>query len=61
MRCDTCDCLTDEVEDDFGEVHCLGCQAIRNEAAYERFLDDHYGGSGPVSLREQMIEARRLK
>lgn len=63
MICESCDCQTDEPENEYGEFVCLSCQSNRNEAAYERHCADyHDGGSTQFkSLREQMAEARRLK
>jgi len=60
-KCDICDGPTDEPEDAFGEFVCVECLQNKAESAWERHLEDCAGGSGPVSLREQMIEARRLK
>jgi len=61
MRCDECDSFTDNAEDDFGEHICSACIQNRNEIAWERHLEDCAGGAGPMSLREQMEAARRLK
>lgn len=36
-----------------GGFLCGNCHSNRGEAAYERFLDDYYGGSGPVTIDEQ--------
>lgn len=35
-----------------GGFLCDNCYSSRGEAAYERFLDDFYGGSGPVTVQE---------
>lgn len=32
---------------------CEDCEQNANERAYERSLEDYYGGSGPVTLEEQ--------
>ena len=42
------------------EGRCDACKERDDERAYERSLEDHYGGSTP-SLRELQAEARRLK
>ena len=47
--------------DDLGEVVCADCETTRNEAAYERSLEDYYGGSGPVTLDEQYQAAAAIK
>jgi len=31
------------------------------EKAYDLYLEDFYGGSSPITLDEQMVEARKLK
>jgi hypothetical protein len=35
-----------------GGFLCGNCCMNAAEAAYERFLDDYYGGSGPVTIQE---------
>jgi len=44
----------------WGEPYCEDCDTSANEAAYERSLSDYYGGSGAVSLKEQMDAAYTL-
>lgn len=59
--CDCCGNGTTNAEDEYGEFICDSCLNNRAEAAYERFCSDFYGGEGPKTLREQQIEAWRLK
>lgn len=40
-------------EERHGDPLCASCATSQDEAAYERMLDDHYGGSGPQSDRER--------
>lgn len=42
-----------------GGFVCGNCYSNRGESAYERFLDDYYGGSGPVTLDEHYQAAAR--
>ena len=42
-----------EAEDEM----CSSCQ----EEAYERYLEDYYGGSSPVTLKEQVEAAWKQK
>ena len=61
--CDKCgeDCFN--AEDEYGEYICEDCEQNAAEAAYERHCEDfHDGGCTRFnSLRDQQIEARKLK
>lgn len=59
--CDICDAPTAEPEDSYGEFVCTECQQNRAEAAYERLCSDFHGGSGPLPLRDQQIQAMKFK
>jgi hypothetical protein len=37
------------------------CRDNASEAAYERSMEDYYGGSGPATISEQLAAARALK
>ena len=64
---DLCEkCLEDAVEktateDRWGTKLCDSCATSHDEAAYERSLEDYYGGSGPVTLQEQYDAAAAIK
>lgn len=63
-RCEVCDSTEGEIiTDPWGKEHPdLGCSECDDpEGAYERQLEDYYGGDGPLSLEEQQRIARRLK
>jgi len=62
-RCDKCQALTTNPENDYGEFICEDCEQNAAEAAWERFCADfHDGGSTSFnSLQQQQIEARKLK
>jgi hypothetical protein len=62
-RCDKCDGVTANLENDYGEFICDDCAQNAAEAAYERHCEDfHDGGCTRFnSLLDQQIEARRLK
>ena len=54
--------VLDEYDDIYCDESCLeGHRENQNERAYERQLEDFYGGSGPVTLDEQHREAWKLK
>lgn len=61
--CEKCGTLTANPENDYGEFICDDCEQNAAEAAYERFCSDfHDGGNTSFrTLRDQQIEARRLK
>lgn len=47
---------------EYGHKLCDDCCSDAAEAAHERFLEDYYGGSGPVTIQEQYdaaVKARR--
>jgi hypothetical protein len=48
-------------QDYTGEVLCDDCRDTLAEAAHERFLEDYYGGSGPVTIQEQYDAAAKVK
>jgi hypothetical protein len=48
--------------DEFGNgPWCRACFARESEQAWERFCADFYGGSGPVTQREQYQAAAKQK
>ena len=48
-------------ENEYAELICAECDQNRQERAWERHCEVFYGGGGPLTLREQQIEARKLK
>lgn len=60
-RCTSCDNTTLNPENEYGEFVCDGCEQNAAEAAYERQCEDFHGGGGPLPLREQQIQALKLK
>jgi len=46
--------------DEIVEVKNSVCNSCA-EKAYDLYLEDFYGGSSPITLDEQMEEARKLK
>jgi hypothetical protein len=44
-----------------GGFLCDNCATNMAEAAYELFLEDYYGGFGPVTLQEQYDAAAKVK
>lgn len=60
-RCETCDSDFHVAENEFGEFICENCEQNAAERAWDRFCDKFYGGSDPLTIREQSIHARRLK
>ena len=44
---------TPATTDRWGEPYCEDCDQSANEAAYERFLDQFYGGSSPQTAKER--------
>jgi len=59
--CDRCDAPTANRENDYGEFICDDCEQNAAERAWDRHCESFYGGDGPLPLREQLIQARRLK
>jgi hypothetical protein len=61
--CEKCEVPTTNPEDDYGEIICDNCARNHAEAAWERLCEDfHDGGCTRFnSLRDQQIEARKLK
>ncbi|MEY4385810.1 MAG: hypothetical protein RLY20_1093 [Verrucomicrobiota bacterium] len=60
--CETCDensITALATEERHGVALCGSCAISQDEAAYERFLSDYYGGGGPVTLTEQCQAADR--
>lgn len=41
--------------------YCDDCWSDLSEAAHERWLEDYYGGSGPVTIQEQYDAAAKVK
>lgn len=58
MTCEHCE-AREGTEQECGTVLCDSCRDNEAEAAHERFLEDYYGGSGPVTLNERYQEAVR--
>ena len=40
-------------------VMCEDCQDRASEAAWESFMEDYYGGGGPVTINEQYQAAAK--
>jgi len=55
----SCGCIYDPREEQVTE--CDNCDQNRAEAAYERMVEDYYGGSGPQTIHEQSELAWVLK
>lgn len=61
-HCEKCGCpLNGEVALIEDEAWCHSCADNAAEAAYERQCERLYGGDGPLSLEQQMANARKLK
>lgn len=60
-KCDTCGAPALSGENDYGEFVCDDCEQNAAERAYEHQCEAFYGGSGPLPLRQQQIEAMKLK
>jgi hypothetical protein len=59
-------CLEDAIErtatdDRWGVKLCGSCATSDDEAAYERSMEDYYGGSGPVTMQEHYDAAAKQK
>lgn len=61
FSCEVCGAPGAELEDDDGMIVCDDCEQNRNEQAWERQCERFYGGDGPLSLEQQMANARKLK
>lgn len=61
QHCVRCNAKSGGLEDEFGDFVCEDCLSNEAEAAYERQCEDFYGGGGPIPLREQQIQALKLK
>lgn len=61
--CSKCEQPTTADENEYGEFICEDCEQNEAEAAYERYCERfHDGGATEFrSLRDQQIEARKLK
>lgn len=59
--CERCSWVTTNPENEYGEFICDDCEQNAAEAAWERYCENFYGGSDPLTIREQQIEARRFK
>ena len=46
--------------DQLGSDYCEDCQ-LSNETAYDRWLEDFYGGSSPVTVKEKQEKAKGEK
>lgn len=57
-HCDKCGDLTTQPEDDYGEFICVDCADNAAERAWERHCNDY---EGPLPLRQQQINAMKLK
>lgn len=57
LLCDTCDCPTQNRPNMLGDFQCDDCA----ERAYDHWCDRFYEGAGPLSLREQQIQALKIK
>lgn len=60
-HCERCHAQTANTEDCYGEFICDDCEQNAAERAYEHQCEAFYGGSGPLPLRQQQIEAMKLK
>lgn len=62
-NCERCeekhDRIRPAVEQGDGYQLCDDCRSDEAEAAHERFLEDYYGGSGPVTIQEQYQAAAK--
>lgn len=60
--CDKCNCpCSIGEENDYGEIICDDCEQNAAERAWGQHCQSLYGGDGSLPLREQQIQARRLK
>lgn len=60
IECLDCERMFRPVDDE-EDIYCPDCAEKRAERSWNRFVEDFYGGSGPLPLSEQQIAARKLK
>lgn len=60
MTCEHCDSAP-ATHEHYGEHYCDDCFDAASEAAWERFCEDFYGGSGAVTVLEQYDAAQRQR
>lgn len=60
-HCEGCGNVALDAEPLDADDLCENCAQSKAEAAYEAYLSNYYGGSGPITDAEHLAAAQRLK